>query len=369
MTNKKRTATASVSYRTFIAQRDKALEQIYLGANEEINDLLRKALMRAINIVAFRYSQIPPDGMLTLQGKQVLALMDSNIAQEFILSARHIAGVIEQMNRNVYALALVGEAEAIGRALKTFAKYEVREKDLEKVSTQDMQGESIEGHVSLAFSRIRRKIMDSIELSRVKEESPQEAIERVKSVMPKARSVKRPKRKLIKLEEADKQVGEEYSYGIIEPEEWEAILSAYSKQYVPLFRGPNSVFDVTTDGLLEEWYGWEIEQYVGNEFVASVRSGQDKAAKQNGVTDMVWIAVVDDKTDECCLWRDGLTSAEIEKELKSGKHKSDECDSIIPPAHFNCRCSMSPLLDVQMDGEEFERPATNQMEFSQWLNS
>jgi len=367
--NQTRPANQSSAYLKFIAERDQALETLYVRANEEINDLLRRAMSRALGVVSYYYAQIKGDDALTLQGRKLTAAIDWEIAAEFNLTARHMGLVVQELNAAAYALALVGEAEAIGRALKQPAKYEVPRGTAEAQAAEDAQGESVEGRVALELSRVRRAIMDAVELARVKQEPLDETLQRVKAALPKARTVKRPKRKLAKVIEANGEPGDPFSFGFVDDALWTKIVNAYVDAYVPKWRGPESVFDVEIEGLTEEWYGWQVEQYLANEFVSKVRSGQDAAAKQNGVADMQWIAVVDDKTDECCLWRDGLTSQEIEQELKSGKHKDDECDSIVPPAHFNCRCTMAPMLDVQLAGEEFEKPASNAQEFETWLNT
>jgi len=82
-----------------------------------------------------------------------------------------------------------------------------------------------------------------------------------------------------------------------------------------------------------------------------------------GVKDLNWIAVIDDRTDDCCLWRDGLTTMEIEDEL-NGNHADDDCDATTPPAHFNCRCRLAPVTDDLPDV-----PASNQIDFEEWLDS
>jgi len=150
--------------------------------------------------------------------------------------------------------------------------------------------------------------------------------------------------------------------GFMDEELWNQLLEEYLTDYVPQYREPKMIFDVEVGGDTEEWYGWEIEQYVTHDFVDRVRKGQDEAAKQNGITDFMWIAVIDDKTDECCAWRDGLTSAQIEAKLP--QHKDDDCDAIVPPAHFNCRCTVAPMLDTMTD-----EPTVNVTEFEEWLNS
>jgi len=369
----KRQATDSPAYRSFIKDRDDALETLFVRAIHEANDLLRRAMSRAVEIVAYRFGQVESDDMLTIRGRRNTEAIDRDVGIEFSLAARHIAKTIEEMNAAAYALALTGEAEAIGRALKIPTKHDVTKASAKAISSEDMEGESIEGRVFLAFSRIRRDIMDAVELARVKQETTGEAIERVKRALPKARKVKRPKKKLGKVTEADaliapKKLSDVFAFGFVDDETWAQVVTQILEPYVPKWRGPETVFDLETEDLTEEWYGWEVEQYLANEFVDKVRSGEDAGAKQNGIRDMVWIAVIDDKTDPCCAWRDGLTSSEIEKKLSAGLHKDDDCRVIVPPAHFNCRCRMAPLLDVQ-DSGEFELPASNAKEFDEWLSS
>jgi hypothetical protein len=78
---------------------------------------------------------------------------------------------------------------------------------------------------------------------------------------------------------------------------------------------------------------------------------------------MMWIAIIDDKTDDCCLKRDGLTSTQIEEKLR-GEWEKDECQAKVTPAHFNCRCRMAPVSDDLPD----QAPA-DFGGFDEWLNA
>ena len=92
------------------------------------------------------------------------------------------------------------------------------------------------------------------------------------------------------------------------------------------------------------------------------------AAQENGITDFVWIAVVDDKTDLCCLWRDGLLTSEIQAKLS--EHADDDAgcdlggDGLVPPLHFNCRCSIAPATDAVP-----KKPDVDYQSFDQWLET
>jgi hypothetical protein len=140
------------------------------------------------------------------------------------------------------------------------------------------------------------------------------------------------------------------------------MVADYTDEYIPETRAPEFVYDVKQDsGEYEEWYGWEIEQEITNDFVTSVREGQETAAKENGVTDFVWIALLDSVTDDCCRWRHAKTSQEIIDELKD-KHADDECKAVVPPAHFNCRCDLAPMVDMP------DEPPPDFGEFDKWLD-
>ncbi len=190
---------------------------------------------------------------------------------------------------------------------------------------------------------------------------------RVASTFPKPKVVKRPKRVLPGLTEAAKKTPELLSVGIIDDAEWADILDDYNKTYVPKFRGPESVLDFWPKKKSDDeevWYAWELERDLTQEFVQNVRDGQIDAANENGIDDFVWIAVIDDVTDECCRWRDGLTTSEIQSQLK-GAHRDDECRATAPPAHFNCRCTLAPMLREA----DLSPPESNLAEFDEWLKA
>lgn len=108
-------------------------------------------------------------------------------------------------------------------------------------------------------------------------------------------------------------------------------------------------------------YEWELEKLVTEEFVQAVREGQVDAAKEMGVKDFIWIAVIDDRTDECCAKRDGLLVSEI-KERLSTEWQDDDCAAHVPPAHPNCRCTIAPVLT-----EEPVSEGISTKDFDEWL--
>jgi hypothetical protein len=155
---------------------------------------------------------------------------------------------------------------------------------------------------------------------------------------------------------------------------WKDMVDDYLHDYIPKWRAPEYVVDIpitdptiTAEGR-EVWYAWEFERDLTQEFVQSVRDGQVGAAKEAGITDFVWIAVIDSVTDACCRWRDGLLVSEIEKELAQHQDEDDECNleggGLTPPLHFNCRCALAPAQDNIPD-----RPSLEDPDFETWLNT
>ena len=377
MKRKAVSANQSPRYRAFIHNRDLMLEALHIKAHQKINDVLRGTFTNLIERIVFRYTMAPPSSMLA-DPTSFTSLVDKDIIAEFSLAARDVAVILAELKIHAYTVALVGEAEAIGRAEDKPTLYHVDRKEIEEDALYDFEGKPITTRIDFAFDKLRRKILNAVQLSRINEDSTKDMIERVKRALPPSRAVRRPARILKTLKEARVSVnGQEMTIlqlgakgddtvnlaqGFMDEELWDQLLEEYLTDYVPQYREPKMIFDVEVGGDTEEWYGWEIEQYVTHDFVDRVRRGQDEAAKQNGITDFMWISVIDDKTDECCAWRDGLTSAQIEAKLP--QHKDDECDAIVPPAHFNCRCTVAPMLDTMTD-----EPTVNVTEFEEWLNS
>lgn len=379
----KRAATESPIYKKFTRERDQVLERIHNKAQAQVNDILRGLFARAMEIVAYRYSQILPDSMLTQAARAQIYSLDLSIDAAFTLGVKEIVPVIQRMKAASYALSVAGEAEAIGLAMGKAAKGNVPQGRAQAQGEETFSGESLSARVTYALSNIRRDIMSAVEQAHVMGENTQECLERVRRALPSYRLVRRPKRAL-KVKEAEiKAPGQEFeryeigtkkepvsfSMGFIDPDVWDDIVEDAMEEYRPKVLIDGALVDPRspkTDALFEDEqrYSWQIENEVTNEFVHGVREGQNETARQNGITDMMWIAVIDDKTcEKCCAWRDGLSSRQIEEKLAT-THKDDDCQVIVPPAHFNCRCDIAPILEDMPEAPESLLP-----EFTEWLMS
>jgi hypothetical protein len=362
-------ASKSARYRTFISERDKALEVILNKSRAQMHDNLRGAFQAIKEKIAYRYSTAAPESM-SFDSSQFLTAIDDIIKKEFGKTAALLGGIFIRLKMFSYVLASTAEAEAIGQARNKATKYNITRNDALENAISNSRGENIGARIQLAFDRLRRRILDAVQLARVQRASVAEMMAKVDRALPGGAFIKRPKPVLKRIKEAaqtppgfnlnvpdDGPEKVSLSFGFVDDDAWSEMVDFYLTEYVPTYRyrGPESDSDYF-------YKDWEMERDITHEFVASVRAGQNEAARQNGITDFQWIAVVDDRTcEDCCddygcVDFDGKSTREIE-ELTGGEVS-------VPPAHINCRCTIAPLLDTMP-----EAPASNAEEFDEWLNS
>lgn len=359
----------SPRYVKFVRARNKALEVFHLKTQLKISSAIQLAILSIKDMVALRYSDIMMHGIYSPTGKDRIARIEMELRRTFGAIIPQICHEITSLRRITYALTYASESEAIGQSVGEKTNYSLTRDKINKVLMSDaFLGGSIEGRVQYVVNKLIRKILSSIELSAITEKPHGEAMDAVARVLPKIRRVSTDQRNIgaTPIKEADKPEDEspDMSTGYIDDQTWEEIVDTYKSEQVPSWRGPDTSFTTTKGGGdSTEIFAWDLEQEVTQDFVYQVRLGQVDAAKENGINDYVWVAIVDNRTDECCTWRDGLTTAEIEQKLKS-ERSDDECQALVPPAHFNCRCVLAPMVD-----EMPERPESNEKEFDAWLNS
>lgn len=377
MARKLKPFASSPRYVSFIRSRDVALERILTNSHAEVSDILAPALHQAVAVIHYGYASIESGGFSPHFARRTIEQIDQRIDYAFQQAAPKIALVIQSLRKNSYLLSLAGESEAMSRALGKNTKAKVGRLDLnEQIGADSRVLGNLRSRVDLALARIRRDLIDAVELSKTMGDPIADAMKRVKRALPPIRTVKTTPRALTrpKLTEAakkpedDEEVLNDFgSEFFIDEGDWADVVDSYKEKYVPEWRSSEKEFDIETAGDEEatSYYAWEIEQEMTHDFVDQVRQGENDAAKENGVTDFSWIAVVDKATDECCLWRDGLTTVEIEAQLqKKGDEDCDDSDDgITPPLHMNCRCRLAPMTD-----DLPETPPSNQEDFEDWLN-
>ncbi len=317
-----------------------------------------------------------------LKDKVLLAIGNPQIVNQFKLygngyikgemhfAAIQIAEIVKRNRAMIYLISHAGETEAMARALNKTLTANTKTKP--RKSLEMPCGGSVDDRIFISFERLSRCIQDAIQLGTILEETPDELKMRVAKCFPKTRQVtKTPalKRRKLKESNSDDEMISKVSTGITDDEMWQVILDDYRATTLPdkIFkRGPDDrtmFYDVTTEETSER-YTWEVEQEITEDFVREVRAGTQDAARDHGVVDFMWIAVVDSHTDDCCLIRDGKSSSEIENQIEDGTIDGDECDAIVAPAHFNCRCDSAP-----MDADLPEAEPIDYGGFDDWLAS
>lgn len=359
--------TQSRRWRKFMGERDKALEKLLYRARLETDDVLRGTLSAAIQSISYRYA-VSGNLILGAQSPIFLRQIDQQLDLIFQVAERDVIVVLKKFRSLTHLLSYSGAREAIAQATETNPTYTATGKH--KQNDANAHGEDLSRRVHLVFSRLKRKIVDALEYSWVQEEDQNQAIARVIGVLPKRKQVIKPARVLKQqpLQEADKPGKRSFSSGVIDDDEWDEMLDWYDGTFIPKWRGTGDEWGEkikTDDGDL--MYAWEIEQEMTNDFVQGVVDGESAAAKDAGINEFQWIAIIDNKTDECCRLRDGLTTKEIEQYLDSGKLDRNTCDATVPPAHFNCRCRIAPVGDKELD--DTSELDSKVQEFSEWIKN
>lgn len=362
-------------YKKFVSRTDKALEQILWNTQTDVSRLSSEAFERVRAVCAHRYVLIPETDLFGGEASRHFAALDAQIEAIFKELAIHIVARVMRMRKHAYLLARLAEFEAIARAVKHKGKPNIQDAiqkdDVDQAMTRLTDaGHRLDLRIQLSLSRIKRKVMDALELARINQEKAPEMLDRIEKAFPKKVAYKRPPRILKPLREADsdkpvKPSASSVQVNFMDGEEWSDFVQSYKDTELP-----ESRFDkekVTVGEGDREMYAWEIEQEITHDFVKGVRNAEGKAGekgKAHGVEDFVWVAVLDERTDECCDWRHGLSTSEIEDKL-SDEHDDDECQAIVPPAHFNCRCRLVAVAEVP-EGEEIEDEVA---EVDEWLES
>lgn len=362
---------SSSAYNNFVRARNRALEQLHLRTQLMVSAITHQAVRQIRDMASARYPRLRLHGIYSPQGREIAKGLEADLSRLLHIAALQIAEQIKRLRRSSYLLTYSSEAEAIGQATGKVTKYTLGRDRIQAVQERpSFSGGSIDDRVQMVMNRLLRKVMNTIELSAINEDDIDGMEERLERALPKIQTVSTEQRNLSlgkKIKEAarDSQ-GPDMSFGLIDDQTWEEWVEDYMAEYVPSWRGPDQAYSVRTPSGSEtrtEIYAWEMEQEITQDFVYQVRQGQIEAARENGIEDYVWVAIVDNRTDDCCLWRDGLTTKEIEKILKS-ERSDDDCQAIVPPAHFNCRCVLAPMVE-----EMPERPESNIKDFEDWLNS
>lgn len=342
-------------FRDFIKKKNRLLEFVldyYMGRMDKYMDMLPEIVEKAA--VFYTWRDID-------QYHNLLKKFSATIDPQFDTIASIVASLYLNMKKTCYALSYEADNVALSQMLGS-AKKPI---NIHRYHNQKSYlGGDVAARTYHAFNNLKTKVEKAFGTALLISDTQQEAVESVLQVLPKKRTYQDVPR-VIQIPRPLKEAArprKPQQFGFMTQEVWDALVDDYLSE-IPNTRDPAAkVMVPSKTGKKRERYAWELEKDITNDFVKDVRDGQHDAAKANGIKDFMWIAVVDDRTDECCLWRDGLTTSEIEQQLR-GKHKSDECQTAVPPAHPNCRCDIAPITDPDKLGD-----APELGDFESWLS-
>lgn len=345
----------SPSYRAFVNKRNAALEQALLTMRGKLARL--HAQFQSDVVTALR-------SLLTSYSSDVKSFVDYSAAQRILSEIAPIQRTVSEIIRFrmfAYLMASRSESEAVSMATGNTIHGIITKDELMAVASSAMGSVSdVRQSVKYSYDKLSRRIMDAFQIGTLMGEPSEDVLDRVKNAMPKAVARTRIKKLQRVKREADIKIKTDF----FDDNMWRSLVANYIEE-LPIDRSPAGKLDApmtTADGEIL-FYDWELEKSITEDFVDKVRKGQDAGARRAGIKDFIWVAILDDRTDECCIKRDGLLVSEIERKLKTS-WKSDDCKASVPPAHFNCRCDIVPVDESLPD-----RPPDGREDFDEWLNT
>lgn len=350
---KPRALTESKAFVRFVAQRDAGLERVLAKYSVEISKIIDSIKLKAKEVASHMLiTGIDPSAL-----KRNREAFEHQMRPMFQMAVERTTGLVLSLRRTTFVISAVGQAHAIAKVLDQEPKLKIDRTHIADHKDKEMQlGGDVRSRIDLAYSRLLRDLIDALQMSQTMGESPKETLSRIERASPRAVAQKRAKRVMARMSESGSvpvgtfrggSQGFDDDLMFFSPDEWDQAVEDYLADEVPFGRAPyDKVFYAEqTDEGIETYtrYQWQVEQEVTDDFIDSVRDGENEAANQAGIDDFQWLAITDSKTDECCFDRDGLTITEIEEGLDNGSIDGDECDATSAPGHFKCRCRMAPM--------------------------
>lgn len=378
----------SPAYKKWVGERDKALEVLHINAQLKATDQMRRALSEVLILAKAYYEELKTQA-------HTVDRFEQQVKDSMRRAGHALALIYMNLRTSAYTLARASETEIVAR-MKCGQRVDnliTRHDIIQHLNEDSAAGGPMEKRIALYMDRLARKIVNQAQASALIAKDQHKFLFSVLQAFPQRKVYKRPPRILKpKLMEAGKlpkdlqgavanaraslEQGATTSSAsdFIDQDVWDQMLKDYMDENIPEWRAPEHIIDIpVTDPTItatgeDVWYAWEFERDLTQEFVQSVRDGQIAGANQAGIVDFVWIAIIDSKTDACCLWRDGLLISEIESKLDQHQAEDEECnidsDGLNPPLHFNCRCTLAPATENIPD-----KPDDGAAQFDDWLMS
>jgi len=350
-------------YLKFIHQRDKYLEEYLRKTHLKQADSIRACFEDVISFINHLYPEAIRN-QFTSQGKAALDHLYFRIDQRMEYLTMQLANAMDKLGQRTYILTYASEYDAISKVKNITGQ----------IKTPDYlsQYERFFSSYSPTIFTLTGKIKQKIQTSYVIDRPLDELNSQIQDLLPKTAKIKR---ELIKLQEAGKRLDQikvkdesPITYDFIPDEIWYDLINEYKSEYISPYRNKtdaNGEFYKVDDK-----YVWQVEQKTTEDFLKEVKKGSKQAAKDRGISDFIWIAVLDDRTRDLHRMFHGKTSTEIKDEFES-EYKYDKEGGLNPnygevaPAGFNCRCRSVPFF------KELEEDRENLItdDFATWMET
>lgn len=347
--HEKKPLTQSKHYNSFINERDHALEEILSKYRQAMDGIVRTLQTRTAEIAAHITTQTEGAHFAKMNREH----FQSRLTPWFNMAIEQAASLLQRMRVSIYVLSYAGSAEAIGRGINKKTKNSLSQSEINQEKQREFSiGGSPHSRMELVFHRLLRDVVDAFQLSQVMESPQKETLERLDRAFPKTKAIpqriplagfKKMRESSAEEEETKKKL--QMSFGVIDPDSWEKMLEDYQSNFLPYGAAAyDNVFYPQEVIEAQQGYDWGLQSGLLEDFIDSVRNGEQDSAKDNDIDDLQWLAIIDSKTDECCSSRDGLSSKEIQQKLDDGEEMGG-CDEVTPKAHDGCRCKGVPTSE------------------------
>jgi len=317
----KKHVKAGAFYRSNKQDVDEITEQFYAYYRHKLYDQVVKARTEVTLQVRAAYGNTDDWHYAEMHASGRAHQMFSAIKRVIIQLSHGCTNTMGMLIKRSYLMSYLGEIYAYEKLGRRPTGMLTRE-SIDRAVNDDLFNSNYKDRMAHICSNLYRELERTLEQSMLGDEFMGQALNRVDSAFGKIERIVQSR------EAAKTQARPAYETAILDQDDVDEMVEELRTVKGWNTREPR-VWTATGKR------GYEFERDMRTELVRSVRSGRIDAAEYVGysIKDYIWNAVVDSKTDECCLKRDGLTMTEIKAKFH---------DDTAPPLHFNCRCDLIP---------------------------
>ena len=314
-------------YKSFIHQRDIYLEEYLRKSHLRISDFARSMFEDIKSITAHIYAEALAK-QFTRYSTDLLEHLYWRIDQSIDHFNVQAAKELDKLSSLSYHLSYASQFEAVNRVMN---KRDIMGR-VEYVSNYEKYYSIYKASLMRLSAQIKQKIQSYYHQGKT------DVVAAIDSITPDTRRITR---ELIKLRESKKTDSLEIktpdqvsiTQDMWDETMWDLLIDEYKDEYISPYRNKKD-----SEGRfykIDDKYSWEIEQHTTENFLKSVKDGDNAAANAAGISDFLWLAVMDDRTREEHRKRHGLTSSEIQAKLED-EWSEDDDQGIVAPSGFNC---------------------------------